>query len=251
MKLKDMKNRKELIGTALLAVSVLSVVLMAAKVAGFFLISVKAGGAVDRAIGRSKPDGKIVADQLDKSTKVADALKKHSLFLPPAKKRHPVNAVLGILGDEALINGRWYRAGDKVADASIVAVAPTAVTVEWDGKTKVFNPIDGGTSSGPSGPSRSEKVSSAKNGPGLVVTGSAAGAKPREADTSVIERSSKTYNNMSEAKKDIFKKVMAKNKEQYKNMSADERARFKAKIIERIGKGKEIRGSQPVKLISK
>jgi len=31
---------------------------------------------------------------------------------------------MGIFGDEALINGKWYKAGDKVADAKILAVNP-------------------------------------------------------------------------------------------------------------------------------
>lgn len=251
MKIEDIKKNNELIGTALLAVSVLSAALIAAKVAGFFVISANAGSAVDRAIDRSKQDDKIVAAQMVNSGKIADALKKQNLFLPPAPKQHPVNGVLGILGDEALINGKWYKTGDKVADARIVAVEPTFVTIEWDGKEKLFYPIEGGESSEPSRPSRTKSVSSGKGGPQMIVTGSTAAEKPRSPDKSEAKKMKMIYDSMSESKKELFKKVMFKNKESYKHMSDAERARFKAGLIERIGGSKEIRGKQPVKLTSK
>ena len=99
-----------------------------------------------------------------------------------------------------------YKAGDKVADATIVAVAPTAVTVEWDGKTKVFNPIDGGASSGPSRSSRPRSFSSGTNGPQMVVTRSAAGANPRALDGATVKKMKKTYEDMSKDQRDKFKK---------------------------------------------
>ena len=251
MKLEDMKNKKELIGTTLFAVSVISAFLIAAKVAGFYVVSANAGHAVERAIDQFKPDDNNVKSQLDKAKTIADTLKGQNLFSPPAPKQNPVTTVLGILGDEALINGRWYKAGDKVADATIVAVAPTAVTVEWDGKTKVFNPIDGGASSGPSRSSRPRSFSSGTNGPQMVVTRSAAGANPRALDGAAVKKMKETYEDMSKDQKDKFKKIMDKSKERYKQMSVAERARFKTELIEKLGRSKERGGKQPVKLMSK
>lgn len=56
-----------------------------------------------------------------------------------AKQNTPIQ-VLGILGDEALINGKWYKAGDAVADAKIVAVQPTRITIERAGEQSTLIP---------------------------------------------------------------------------------------------------------------
>ncbi|MHC4569129.1 MAG: hypothetical protein ACYTE3_25640, partial [Planctomycetota bacterium] len=154
MKVDYLKEKKELVATALFAVSALSLVLIVLKVTGFFVTSARAEETVKQAIEQSKPDSDNVGAQFDKIEKVANALKRQNLFSPPAPPRNPVTAVQGVFGDEALINGKWYEAGKMVGEAKIVAVTPTAVTVEWNGKKTVFNPIDGGASSGPGGPSR-------------------------------------------------------------------------------------------------
>ncbi|MHC4168994.1 MAG: hypothetical protein ACYSWQ_18745 [Planctomycetota bacterium] len=242
MTLDNLKNRKELVGAAMLAVAVLSAVLIGTKVTGYFLASANAEDTVKQAIEQSKPDDKNVEAQAEKFRKVADALIEQNLFSPPAPRRHPVAAVMGIFGDEALINGKWYKAGDKVVDAKILAVDATSVTVEWDGKTRVFNPIDGGSSSGPSGPSRSRSItvsrgpSSSKTGrPQMVVTKSTAGAKSPKGDSLAVKMMTKTSKGMSDSQKETFKKAMQKNAERYEQMSSEEKTAFKAKMIKKIG----------------
>jgi len=241
MTLDDLKNRKELVGSAMVAVSVLSAVLIGTKVTGYFLASANAEEVVSQAIEQSKPDDKNVTAQSDKSRKVADALNKQNLFSPPPPRQNPVTVVMGIFGDEALINGKWYKAGSKVADAKILAVDATSVTVEWDGKTKVFNPIDGGSSSGPAGPSRSRSVtvsrgpSSSKTAPPqMVVTKSTPGTKSPTGESPMAKKVSQAYKGMSDGQKETFKKAMAKSAEQYKHMSSEEKTAFKAKMIKKI-----------------
>ena len=249
MKLEELKDKKELVGTALLAVSVLLAVLIVAKVTGSFVISAGAEDAVKQAIEQGKPDAKNLKTQSDKLRKIADALKKQNLFAPPAPRQNPVRAVMGIFGDEALINGKWYKAGARVADARVVSVGPTSVTVEWDGKEKVFRPIDAVASPGSTGSSRSGRSTVVSRGPSagggrpaMVVTGSAGGTtKSRTGDNPVAAKMKKTYEKMSHEQKDMFKKVMEGRKDQYKRMSDAERTDFKAHIIERIshtGKGR-------------
>jgi hypothetical protein len=249
MRLDDLKEKKELMTIALLSVSVVSAVLIVVKVTGSLGASAKAEEMVRQAIDCSEPDAKNLTAQLGKFKKDADALKKQNLFSPPQPRQNPVKAVLGIFGDEALINGRWYKAGSKVADAKILAVGPTSVTVEWDGETKVFSPIDAGSSSGPSGPSRSGSLatsrgaSSTKTGlPQMVVTKSASGMKPPAADDPMLKKMSQTYENMSDSQKEKFKKAMAKSAERYGQMSSEEKTRFKAQMIKKIsGNGGPIR----------
>jgi len=233
MKPDYLKEKKELVATALLAVAVVSAVLIMVKITSFFVASANAEGAVKQAIEQGKPDAKNVTAQLGKSKTVADALKKQNLFSPPPPRQNPVNAVMGIFGDEALINGKWYKAGDRVADAKIVAVAPTAVTVEWDGKEKVFNPIDAG-SSGPGGPSTSGRPSSSSSSragrAGMVVTqGSRPGGGGMPGMTGMTRE---RMMNMSEAERDKFRNQM---RERFEKMSEGERdRRTRRKTITRI-----------------
>lgn len=237
MKLDDLKKKKELVAITLLAVSAISAILIVVKVTGLFGTSARAEETVRQAIDHSKPDAKNLTAQLDRFKKDADALKKENLFSPPPPRQNPVKAVLGIFGDEALINGKWYKAGDKVADAKIVAVAPTAVTVEWDGKKTVFNPIDGG-SSGPSGSSRPGRPTSSSSGggrPGMVVTeGPSPGGGPgRGGPMGGMTR--ERIMNMSEAERDRFRAQM---RERFENMSEAERDRFRQEMRERMGGGR-------------
>ena len=237
MKLDYLKKKKELVSTVLLAVSAISAILILIKVTGFFTAPAKAASAVKDAIKHSEPDSKNVATQLDKCKKVADALKKSNLFSPPPPKQNPIQAVMGIFGDEALINGKWYKAGDKVADAKILAVNPTSVETEWDGKKKTFNPIDGGDS-GPGEPSRpgrptaSSRGSSSSSGgsPGMVVT---QGPRPGSGGGDPMGGMTRErMQNMSEAERDRARSQM---RQRFENMSEAERDRFRTQMRERMG----------------
>ncbi len=236
MTLDYLKEKKELVSTALLVVSVLSAVLILVKVTGFFAASAKAESAVKNAIAHSEPDPKNVTAQLAKFKKVADALKKSNLFSPPAPKQNPIKMVMGIFGDEALINGKWYKAGAKVGDAKILAVNPTSVETEWDGKKKTFHPIDGGAS-GSSGSSRSGRPTASSRGskssggsPKMVITqGPRPGGGGRPGMGGMTPE---RMRNMSEAERDKFRNQM---RERFENMSEGERDKFRQQMRERMG----------------
>lgn len=101
---------------------------------------------------------------------VVDAIKKNNLFAPTAPKQFPVNEVAGILGNQALINGQWYSAGDTLDDAKILAVEPTKVRVTWNGQEKEFTPMASTGAGGREGPERRGGPPAPK-GAGVVVTG--------------------------------------------------------------------------------
>ena len=136
-----LKNNKHLVRPVLLGVSAVLAVLALAKLWDYYTTSAEAQSIVRKAVDQDKADPNLVKENLAGFKKIADALKKESLFVPRAPKRHPVSAVLGIMGSEALINGKWYKAGDKIKDAEVVAVEPTLVRIKWDGKEKTFAPI--------------------------------------------------------------------------------------------------------------
>lgn len=135
------QKRKELLSVVLLVVSVFLGVLVAAKVAGFFAASAKAEDVIQTALTQSKPDPNEIEQHLAGSKAIADELKKKNLFAPPPPKQHPIKEVQGILGNEVIISGKFYKIGDKIGDAKIVAIEPTRVKTEWGGKEKWFAPI--------------------------------------------------------------------------------------------------------------
>ena len=53
--------------------------------------------------------------------------------------------VEGILGEKALISGRWRKVGDNIGDAKVLEIKPTHVKVEWQGQQKTLFPVGGPT----------------------------------------------------------------------------------------------------------
>ena len=149
---EHLTNRKELVPTVLLGVSVLCGILILIKVTSFFMASARAESVVKRAIEQSEIDPKNLEKHLADSAAITDELKKNNLFAPPPAKQHPVQEVSGIFGNQVLIKDKWYNVGDKIADAEIVAVGPTSVTITWDGREKTFFPIQAAIVEAPSGP---------------------------------------------------------------------------------------------------
>jgi hypothetical protein len=177
----DLRQKRELISGVLLAGAALCAVLILVKATGFWVTLASADGIVNRAMAATNAEGKDINKVMAKNQSVAQQLKTKNLFAPPPPKEHPVKTVAGIFGDEALVNGQWIKVGGSVGDAQVLAIGPASVTVTWNGREKVFLPIDGSgseTSKGPQ-PKRTVRMSRGPSGPGqpaLVV--SKAGKKP-------------------------------------------------------------------------
>jgi len=151
--IKDhLKNKKELVPTILLAISVLCGILILVKVTSFFVASARAESVVTRAIEQNGTDPKNIEKHLASSATITNELKKNNLFAPPLPPQHPVKEVSGIFGDQVFIKDKWYNVGDMVGDAKIVAIGPTSVTIMWDGKEKSFLPIQAMIAEAPTGP---------------------------------------------------------------------------------------------------
>jgi hypothetical protein len=149
MKLDYLKEKKELVSFVLLGVSAVLAVLIFVKVIGFFTASARAENIVKTAIARNTEDANDIDKYFAEYKKLADALEKNNLFAPPPPKQHPVKEVWGIFGNEVLIKDKWYKVGDTVGDAKIVAIGPTQATIEWDGAEKAFLPFDAKISEAP------------------------------------------------------------------------------------------------------
>ena len=244
MKIDYLKEKKELVSIVLLGVSAVLAVSILIKVTGFFTASAKAENIVKTAIAQNTEDANDIDKYFAKYKMLADALKKNNLFAPPPPKQHPVKEVIGIFGDEVIIRDKLYKVGDKVADATIVSIEATQVTIEWDGKKKTFSPIDAGGSSQPGGPGGSRATARgggpprpAGGGPQMVTVrsqGGATGGGMGGFDGGMRER----FQNMSESDRDRFRAEMQERRERYMNMSEAERERFRAEMRERMGGGR-------------
>jgi hypothetical protein len=170
---ENLRYRKEIVPTALIGVAVLCGLLILVKVTGFFVVSARAENVVRRAKAQSQADPKVVEAQLARSRPIADQLRTNNLFSPPLPKQHPIKDVYAVFGDEVLINDKWYKVGDRVADAKIVAIGPTSVTTEWDGKKQTFYPIEA-TIAQASGPGKGPPSPDGKGGEGAGKEGGAA-----------------------------------------------------------------------------
>ncbi len=164
MKIDTLKQKKELIPLVLLGGATVFAVLILAKTTGFFTSLANAENIVDRAMAQTSTNSKDIGTVLAKHQSLAKQLKTKNLFAPPPPKVHPVKEISGIFGDEALINGKWYKVGSTVGDAKILAIGPASVTVTWNDTEKVFLPIDAADSESSKG-SSSRKTVSKSGGP--------------------------------------------------------------------------------------
>lgn len=116
----------------------------AAKVADYKMSSGNVNEQIEKAVKAFQQDDESKKDLIAKYTETVDGLKKKSLFTPPvAKKSNPIKSVTSILGKETQVNGsdKWYKAGDKIGDATIIAIEATQIKVEWNGKESTLAPI--------------------------------------------------------------------------------------------------------------
>jgi len=212
------QNRTESVSRGLLAVAALLAALTLLRVAGFVTASSQARAIAASVDSNARPlhdVGKLLAP----ARTCADELKKRNLFVVIPPKENPVGEVLGILGDEALINGQWYGVGDSVGDAKILAIDSTKVRIVWEGQEKEFSPIASSGGPEPSEPSaraRSAAKPASARQPQIVVTGSRGGPAGR-------------------AQGGLTPEEREKMRQQFRNMSPEERQRAREQMRQNRG----------------
>ena len=81
-----------------------------------------------------------IEELIGEYAKAASELNENGLFfVPTPKPKSPM--ITGILGESALVNGKWCRVGDEHCGAKILKIAPAFVEIEWDGKKKKISPM--------------------------------------------------------------------------------------------------------------
>ncbi len=134
------KTRKH-IPAILLAVSLLLAGVMTAKVMAYAASSMAISARIANAVGAVNCEDEELKVYTAKYVDLAGELKKKSVFAPPPKKKNPVKEVVAIFGKEAFINGKWYKVGDKIGKAELIAIEPTHIVVKFDGKESKIAPI--------------------------------------------------------------------------------------------------------------
>ncbi len=231
MRYEHLKQKRNFASILLLGASTVCAVLILLQVRGFLVDSSKASTLLKDAVAQSKPDANEVEKRFADSKTVADELKKKNLFAPPPPKQHPVSAVSGIMGDEVLINDTWYKLGQMVGDAKIVAIEPTRIKMEWDGQEKVFAPIDAPTPAGPSGARPGAEVAKAEGagGEGAAMV-QASGGPPMPGGPGMG-----MFGNLSEEDRARMREQFMAMRGRFENMSDAERERMRDEMRQRFG----------------
>lgn len=234
-KFKDLlknKNKDELVPTALLGVSVLCGILILLKVTGFYVSKARAENVVKRAVKQNMADPNNVKKQLASTTVISDELKKNNLFAPPLVKQHPVSEVSGIFGDEVFIKNKWYKVGDMIADAKIVAIGPTSVTISWNGKEQTFFPIQAKLADAQAGPRGRNTTTQNKEGEDNSNKGNGEGES--ESVTVRIEggQRARAFGGRGGPGGEGFTAM----RQRFENMSEEERQAFRDRMRERFNR---------------
>jgi len=215
---REHERRVEPLAMMLFAVAALLGAFMLLEIARFVASLASAENTVAQAVRPAAAKTGPGQPEAAQMRSVVDGLKKNNLFAPPAAKQHPVGEVIGILGNEALINGQWYKVGAAIGDARILAIEPTKVKIVWNGQETEFTPIMAAGSGGPPRPGRPESGRSGrqppqKSGAQMVVTGGR-GSRPAGSPS------------LSDDEREALR-------ERWKTMSPEERERLRDTMRER------------------
>jgi hypothetical protein len=234
MKLEFLKKRERNFSIVLFSFTAVLASGIFIKLTSFTVDAVKVGQYVNKVSAQSTADTNQMNSSLKASRELSEQLKQKNLFAPPTPpKMIPVNSVTGILGDEVLIDGRWYKAGDKVGDAQIVAIEPSRVKIKWDGKEQFFMPINAVVAAGPqekggrdNRPDRQQgnRGSTSTVTQGQNFGGFGPGGFPG-------------FGNMSPQDMESFRQRADEMRQRFENMSDSERQQFRQQMGGRFGGG--------------
>jgi hypothetical protein len=216
-------DRKDPLPPVLLAVSGLLGALSLYQVAASVEASRAAEVGLSQVLAAGHATEADVQSQVALAKLAAGKLERKNLFNPAAPPRNPVTEVAGILGDEALINGRWYKAGDHVEDALVVAVEPTKVRIKWREQESEFLPICSSGVGGP--PSRGPGSAPSRSPGGPSGPPSAARMKVMEARGAAVRRGGPSQ------------EEMAQYMERMRNASPEERQKIRDEMRQRYSGG--------------
>ncbi len=187
MILEFIKAGQKHIRLALFAFSAVLAVVMVSRAVACRVGKTKIPAAIKSAAVKGTLDDEGAKKYLAKYTECADKLKKRNMFTSPPSKPKPPSCT-GIIGDRAIINGKSYKVGEKVAGAEVVSIGIKDITILWDGKEKTLEAFSAPNPSQPSQPKKGPKPPSPPVENASVPVQTAPQAQPVGAEMSPEER---------------------------------------------------------------
>jgi len=141
MNLKDEKDRKSLLSVVLLTLAVTLMGFTVFELAQIARADNDINALTDEDFKQIRPDAEKTREYLDAYQKAATSLTEHNMFVPPQDETEPEADCTAIFGDEARIDNRWVKIGDRVGGAEVVALGPTVVTLLWQDREIRRSPV--------------------------------------------------------------------------------------------------------------
>ena len=141
MNLKNEKDRKNLYSVVLLALAAMLMGFTAFAVAQIAQADSENNALTEEDLKQIRPDQEKTQEYLQAYQKAATELTAHNMFVPPQDDTEPEADCTAIFGDEARIDNRWVKIGDRVGSAEVVAMGPTSVTLLWQDREIMRSPI--------------------------------------------------------------------------------------------------------------
>jgi hypothetical protein len=137
-----LKKEQKLFSVALLGFSILLAVVLLWRIQNFLKVSMWARVVVNSAVQQIDIPTPDTTKYLSPDKEIVAALIQDNIFILQATPVSPISEVRAIFGDSALINGKWYKTGDSIGQARIVAIEPSQARIEWNGTTKTYSPVE-------------------------------------------------------------------------------------------------------------
>jgi len=203
--------------------TVLVIVLLAAKVSAFVIKSQQIPTEIASAVKAEKQCQDSAKDYQSNYTKTSDAFKKANFFLVKSVSKNPVKSVTAVFGDEAMIDDKWYKVGDKIKDAKVKSISPNEVVVVWNDKETSLYPF-----SKVDVPPAPKQTSSNRN------ASNRGGDRPPDRRTRRNPDDNNRRQMRLELNREDHKNRM---RERARNMTPEQRAKFKQRMAERRARG--------------
>ena len=140
MNWQNEKDRKAVFSLGFVALTVLLIGFTAAQVISMTR-GTSQGPLLTRETLNQITNGSNTRQYLEEYQAAARELTRKNMFVPPPEGPAEPGECTAIFGDEARIGDRWYKAGDRLGEAEVVAIGPTSVTLLWDGRRITRTPV--------------------------------------------------------------------------------------------------------------
>jgi hypothetical protein len=168
------------------------------------------------------------------ASKVERKSEPKSMFAPPKKVQMPTCSA--VLGDEALINDKWYKVGSTAGGAKIVAINPESVKILWEEKEHTLVPfnikVESAESRNGQSQSANKEASTTPRPDGRVMRNTENATTGISSDEARQMR--ERYENASSTEQQQMRQQM---QERYENASPEEQEQMRQQMRQSRGRG--------------